>query len=159
MNIPAILINSLWSGFFSAGMGVLLTAPVRYVFPSFFCGLAGRFARDALMGWGLTQSWSTVVAAAVVVFIGVTIIRGHVVSPVVLVSGVLPLGASLAMFKTILELMRVSSLKGEALSGAAVALIANLGIVFTTSLAIALGLGAAMAVLRLFRREKVWEGV
>jgi uncharacterized membrane protein YjjP (DUF1212 family) len=159
MNIPAILFSSLWSGLFAGGMGLLLTAPVRYVFPAFFCGFAGRFARDALMSWGLTQNWSTVVAAAVVVLVAVVIIRGHVVSPVVLISGVLPLGASMAMFHAILELMKVSSLQGEALSGASVALSANAGKAFTTSLAIALGLGAAMAVLRLFRREKVWEGV
>jgi hypothetical protein len=76
-----------------------------------------------------------------------------------LVSGVLPLGAAVAMFNAITELMKVSSLKGEALSGASVALSANIGKVFTTSLAIALGLAAGIAIVRLFRREEVREGV
>jgi hypothetical protein len=58
------------------------------------------------------------------------------------------------MFNAIAALMKVSSIQGEALSGASVAFIANMGKVFATSLAIALGLGAGMAVMRLFRREE-----
>jgi ATP/ADP translocase len=111
------------------------------------------------MSWGLTQNWSTVVAAAVLVLVAASTIRRHVVSPVVLVSGLIPLGAALAMFKAIMALMRISSLKGEALSEASDVLNANVGAVFTTSLAIALGLAVGMAIVRLARREKVWEGV
>jgi uncharacterized membrane protein YjjB (DUF3815 family) len=159
MDLLAILMNSLWAGLFAGGLGILLTAPPRYIAPAFLCGFAGRFARDVFMSWGMNQNWSTAVAAAVVVLVAVTIIRGHVVSPVVLISGVLPLGAAVAMFNAIIEFMKVSSLKGEALSGASVALSANMGKVFTTSLAIALGLGAGMAIVRFLRREEVREGV
>ena len=159
MDLLAILINSLWAGLFASGWGVLLTAPPRYLFPAFLCGFAGRFARDGFMSWGMSQNWSTAVAAAVVVLVAVVVIRRHVVSPAVLISGVLPLGAAVAMFNAIVALMNVSHLEGEALSGASVALSANMGKVFTTSLAIALGLGAGMAIVRLFRREEVREGV
>jgi len=159
MDLWAILMNSLWAGLFAGGLGILLTAPLRYIAPAFLCGFAGRFARDVFMSWGMNQNWSTAVAAAVVVLVAVTIIHGHVVSPAVLISGVLPLGAAVAMFNAIVALMNVSHLEGEALSGASVALIANMGKVFTTSLAIALGLGAGMAIVRLFRREEVREGV
>ena len=159
MNLFAILTNSLWAGLFASGWGILLTAPRRYILPAFLCGFAGRFARDAFMSWGMSQNWSTAVAAAVVVLFAVAIIRRNVVSPVVLVSGILPLGAAVAMFNAIVALMKVSHLEGEALSGASVALSANMGKVFTTSLAIALGLGAGMAIVRLFRREEVREGV
>jgi len=159
MDLVAILIKGLCAGLFAGALGVLFTAPPRYIVPAFVCGFAGHFTRDALMGWGLTQSWSTAVAAAVVVFVAVAIIRGHVVSPVVLVSAVLPLGASMAMFSAILNLMKISSLQGEAVSGAAVALSANAGKAFVTSLAVALGLGAGMAIVRLFRRGDVREGV
>jgi uncharacterized membrane protein YjjB (DUF3815 family) len=110
------------------------------------------------MGWGLTQNWSTAVAAAVVVLVAVAITRRHAVSPVVMVSGVLPLGAAVAMFNAIIALMKVSTLKGEALSEASLALIANSGKVFVTSLAIALGITAGVIIARLFRREKIWEG-
>jgi hypothetical protein len=135
-------------------MAVIFTAPLRYVAPAFLCGFAGRFTRDALMTWGLSQNWSTVVAAAAIVLIAVAVVRGHVVSPVVLVSSILPLGAAGAMFKAIVGLMTVSSLEGEALSGEAVALSSNIGRVFTTFLAIALGLAAGMAIVRLVQREE-----
>ena len=159
MDLLGFLISGLWAGFFASGLGVLFTAPTRFIAPAFFCGFAGRFARDVLVSWGLAQNWSTAVAAAVVVFVAVAVIRGHLVAPVVLVSGVLPLGASMAMFHTILGLMKVSTLQGEALSEASVALSANAGKAFTTSLAIALGLGAGVVTVRLFRREEVREGV
>jgi uncharacterized membrane protein YjjB (DUF3815 family) len=159
MDLLAMLMNSLWAGLFASGLGILLTAPPRYLVPTFLCGFSGRLARDAFMSWGMGPNWATVVGAAVVVRVAVAILRRPGVSPVVLVSGVLPLGAAVAMFNAIVELMKVSSLKGEALSGASVALSANLGKVFAMSLAIALGLGAEMAIVRLFRREEVREGV
>lgn len=159
MDLLVILMNSLWAGLFAGGQGILLTAPRRYILPAFLCGFAGRFARDVFMSWGVSQNWSTAVAAAVVVLVGVAVIQRHVVSPVVVISGVLPLGAAVAMFNAIIDLMKVSSLKGEALSGASIALSANMGKVFTTSLAIALGLGAGIAIVRFFRREEVREEV
>ena len=159
MDLLAILMNSLWAGLFAGGLGILLTAPPRYSVPALLCGFAGRCVREMFMSWGMSQNWSTAVAAAVVVLVAVAIIRRHVVSPVVLVSGVLPLGAAVAMFNAIVELMKVSSLKGEALSVSSVALSGNMGKVFTTSLAIALGLAAGMAIVRFFRRDEVQEGV
>jgi hypothetical protein len=63
------------------------------------------------------------------------------------------------MFNVIVALMKVSHLEGEALSGASVALSANIGKVFTIPLAIALGLAAGMVIVRLCRREKAPEGV
>ncbi len=159
MNFLAICIDCLWAGLFASGLGILLTAPSRYLVPTFLCGFAGRLVRDVVMSWGMGQNWSTAVAAAVVVWLAVSMIRRDVQFPVVLISGVLPLGAAVAMFNAIIGLMKVSSLTGEALREASVALSANIGKVFTTSLAIALGLGAGLTVVRLFSRDKVGEGV
>lgn len=159
MDFSAVLFNGLLAGFFSSALAVILTAPPRYIVPVFFCGFTGRFIRGLLTGWGLGFSWATLVAAAAVVLIGAAIIRRHTVSPVVLVSGVLPLAASASMFDLILDLIRVSTAKGEALQNAAVSLIANSGKLFVTSLAIALGLAVGIAVVRLTRGEKVWDGV
>jgi len=58
------------------------------------------------------------------------------------------------MFNVILALVRASSLTGPELAAASVALSANLGKVFAASLAIALGLGAGIAIVRLFRRDE-----
>ena len=159
MDLMAIFMNSLWAGLFAGGLGFTLTAPPRYIAPAFLCGIAGRFARDVFMSWGMSQNWSTAVAAAMVVLVAVAVIRRHVVSPVVLISGVLPLGASGAMFNAIIELIKVSSLKGEALSGSTDLLSANIAKVFITSLAIAFGLGAGMAIVRFLRRDEVREEV
>ncbi|MCU0290421.1 MAG: threonine/serine exporter family protein [Thermoanaerobaculaceae bacterium] len=155
MDLVAIAINSLWSGLFASGLGALLTAPPRYAVRTFLCGCAGRLARDVLTGWGVGQNWATTVAATVVVLVGVAIIRERRVPPVVLVSGVLPLGAAKAMFNAILQLMRVTSLEGEPLVAASIALSASVATVFTTSLAIAMGLAAGISAVRLVRREKV----
>ena len=159
MDIITMFINGLWSGLFAGTLGLILTAPVRYIAPTFFCAFVGRFARDALMNWGVNQNWSTAVASAVVVLVGMAIIKGHRVAPVVMVCGVLPLGGTVAMFNAIASLMRVSSMSGEMLSEASVALSANVGKVFTTSLAIALGLAAGMAIASFFRREEFQEEV
>jgi uncharacterized membrane protein YjjB (DUF3815 family) len=159
VDLLASAVNSLYTGLFASGLGILFMALPRYLVPAFLCGFAGRFARDAFMSWGMGLNWSIGAAAVVVVLIAVASLRRHVVSPVVLVSGILPLGASVAMFNMTIELMKVSSLKGQALSEASVALSANVGRVFTTSMAIALGLAVGMAIVRLLKRQKVWEGV
>jgi len=155
MNYSTILLNSLWAALFATGLGILLTAPFRYIVPTFLCGFAGRFVRDVSMGWGMSQNWSTVAAVIVLVLVAVAIVQRHRISPVVLICGVLPLGAAVAMFNMIFELMKVSSLKGDALSAACVALSANAGKAFTGTLAIALGLGAGMAIVRIFRRGEI----
>lgn len=154
MDLPAILLNALWGGLFSSGMAVSLTAPVRYVAPTFLCGFLARGGRDACAALGMSHNWATVIAAAAVVLVASAIARGHRVSPVVLICAVLPLGASVAMFHVMFGLMRVSSLQGAALAGASVALISNVGKVFTGSLAVALGLLAGIAILRVFKREE-----
>ena len=156
MELSGIFINSLWAALFATGLGILLTAPIRYLVPTFLCGFVGRFVRDLCVEWDTSQNWATLIAATVVVLVAVAIIRRHTVSPVVLVSGVLPLGAAVAMFNVIFELMRISTLKGEALSAVAASLNANSVKVFTISLAIALGIAVGIAVVRYLRRD---EGV
>jgi hypothetical protein len=151
MHVTTILLNSLWAAVFATGFGV--TTPPRALLACFACGFTGRCVRDVLMRWGVSQNWSTVVAAAVLVLVAVAIVRRHHVSPVVLICGVLPLGAAVAMFNAIINLMKVSAAKGEALTAASVELNANVGKAFTGTLAIALGLAAGMAIIRLVKRN------
>jgi len=153
MNVSTIMLNGLWAAVFATGFGVILTTPPRALIACFACGFTGRCLRDVLMGWGVSQNWSTVIAAAVLVVVAVTIVQRRSISPVVLICGVLPLGAAVAMFNAIIELMKVSSLKGDALAAASIALSANFGKAFTGTLAIALGLAAGIAVVRLIKRQ------
>jgi hypothetical protein len=60
------------------------------------------------------------------------------------------------MFNLIFTLMQVSSSTGKALGGASVALSANLDKVFTTSLAIAVGLAAGMTIVRHAPRSRAF---
>ncbi len=157
MNLATIGIGSLWSGLFAVAVGVLLTAPRRDLAGILLCAVGGRVARDVLASCGLPPNWATVAAAAVIVWIAVATIRGRRVSPVVLISSVLPLGAARAMFHTIVGVMRISTLQGEALGAASTELMRDMGQAFTTTLAIALGLVVGVAVVRLFRRQALWE--
>jgi hypothetical protein len=154
MDVSAIMMHSFWAGLFATGLAGMLSAPIAYLIPSFVCGFAGRCVRDICVAGGLSLNWATVIAALMVVLIAAAIIRRRTVSPVVLICGVLPLGAAVAMFNLIFALMRVSASKGAALSADSAALNVNFGEVFVTSLSIVVGLGAGMAIARLFRREE-----
>ena len=114
-------------GSFATGLGVILTTPARALVSCFVCGFMGRCVRDLSMRGGLSQNWATAVAAAVVALLAVAIVRRQTISPVVLICGVLPLGSTVAVFNVLFDLMRVSSLTGEALSAASVSLSANAG--------------------------------
>ena len=159
MDLLAILREGLLAGFFSCTLGVIFTAPPRYLVPVFFCGFSGRFVRDLLTSMGVGFNWSTLIAAAVVVLVGTALIRRHAVPLVALASGIFPLAASAALFDAVLGVMTVSSAKGEALQTASAALIASAAKAFTVSLAIAVGLAAGLAIVRALRGEKVWESV
>lgn len=154
MDISTILINCIWAGFYAGGMGLLCTAPLRRILSAFICGFAGCFSRDILISWGLGQNWSTVVGSATVVLTAMILIRGNEVSPVVLISGIVPMGANPAVLRMIIELIKVSTLKGEALTESSVSFIANTGKVFTTYLAISLGLAIGITIMQLFKKEK-----
>ena len=159
MNVSTILIDSMWAAGFATALGILLTAPVRYLFQTFLCGFATRLVRDVLMARGISQNLSTLVAAAVVVLLAVAIVRRRQVSAVVLICAVLPLGAAVPIFNMILELIKVSSLTGEALNAASVALIANAGKAFAGTLSIALGLAGGLAIVNLFKKGEKTAGV
>lgn len=154
MDLATMLMNSLWSALFATGLGILLTAPYRYLAATFICGFSGRFVRDLLAGWGMSQNWSTVVAATVVVLAAAAMIRRQRVSPVVLICAVLPLGAAVAVFNTIAGLMKLSSSSGDLVNDASVAFTSNLAKAFTITLAIALGIATGVAILRLLKREE-----
>jgi hypothetical protein len=96
---------------------------------------------------------ATVLAALMVVLTAAVLLRRHTVSPVVLICGALPLGASSAMFAVIFALMQVATVGDAGLAEVSLALTSNLGKVFATSLAIAVGMGAGVVIVRLIQRR------
>ena len=153
MHLTVILLNSMWAAIFATGMAVVFSAPAWALAPSFCCGFIARLARDVLMGWGADQNLATLVAAAVVIFIAVSIVRRSGVSSIVMLAGIIPLGAAGALFRAIVGFLEVSSLKGEGLS-APDALISNLSILFTTTTAIAVGAWIGYFIGQSVRREQ-----
>jgi uncharacterized membrane protein YjjB (DUF3815 family) len=153
MDIAAILFNSLWAAIFSAGMAIVFSTPSWALGPSFCCGFIARLVRDLLTGWGASQNLATFVAAALVIFIVVSLVRRPGVSPIVMLAGIIPLGAAGALFRAIVGFLEVSSLKGEGLSSP-VALISNLSVLFTTTTAIAVGAWIGYLTGQSVRRDR-----
>jgi hypothetical protein len=60
-----------------------------------------------------------------------------------------------AVFNVIFALIRLSTAAGDARTEYSLPFTANLAVAFTTFMAIALGLGAGLAIVRIFRRENV----
>ncbi len=146
--VLAALPNALCAAAMAAAFAVVFTAPLRYIVPSFCCGLAALLARDLLASGGLNVHWATVVAAIAAVIAAVALTPRHAVVPVVLITAVLPLGAAATVFNALIELLRVSSLEGAALVDASARLSASLGKAFTTFVAIALGLQIGISFVR-----------
>jgi uncharacterized membrane protein YjjB (DUF3815 family) len=157
MHLASIFPDSLWAALFAVGLGIRLTAPLQYLVPTFLCGFAGRLVHSLLVQGGMGRDWATVLAAAAIVAVAVATTRRHRVSPIVLICGVLPLGAAGAVFRAVFELLKVSSAEGEALNAAALAWIAQASRAFTGTMAIALGLGVGLIITRLLDRREVEE--
>lgn len=154
MNLAPVLIDALWAALFAMAMAVVLSAPLHGLVPSFCGGFVARFMRDVLIAWGAHENLAVLIAAAAVVAAAGLICRPGV-SPMVMVSAVIPLGAARPFFGAIVGFLQISSLKGEETAGAPLALISNLSKVFTTTLAIAVGVSMGVLIVRFFRRGAV----
>jgi uncharacterized membrane protein YjjB (DUF3815 family) len=158
MDLASSFTHSMWAALFAVGLGVRLTAPLQYLVPTFLGGFAGKLVHSLLVHEGMSRDWATVLAAAAIVAVAVATTRRHRVSPIVLICAVLPLGAAGAVFRAVFELLRVSSADGEAVNAAALGWIAYASRAFTGTMAIALGLGVGMTVMRLLERREELEG-
>jgi uncharacterized membrane protein YjjB (DUF3815 family) len=156
----SMLLNGIWAGLFSGALAVVLTAPPQAIVPSLLCGFAARLIRNVLMGWGIVHGLAVIVAAAASVLLAIALVsRKRNSSLIAIVTGVLPLGAAAAFFNAIKGILEISSLKDQALITASAQLAANLSTVFTTTLAIALGMGVGFLVARLFRMGRALPDV
>jgi uncharacterized membrane protein YjjB (DUF3815 family) len=155
MDIASPLTNSILAGVFAAALGVGLTTAPNALIPSFFCGFAGRFVRDILIGQGVSLAVAVSVAAAVCVVVAALQVREQQnISMVALVTGVLPLGAAVALFDLIENVVALATLKGDALTRPTLQLAADVGTVVITTSAIALGLLVGFVVTAPLRRVR-----
>jgi uncharacterized membrane protein YjjB (DUF3815 family) len=156
--MPMVL-NGVWAGLFAAALAVVLTAPRQAIVPSLLCGFAARLIRNVLIGWGLSSSAAVIVAAAACVLLAIALTsRRRSFSVIAIVTGVLPLGAAVALFNSIKGILDISSLKEQALITASAQLSANLSAVFTTTFAMVLGIGLGFLIARAFKWQLVGPG-
>ncbi len=142
MNLASLLANGVWAGLLSGACVILFSAPIQVLAAAAGAGFMARILRDALMQHaGASQALATFAAAAAVVIVMRTLIqiRRPGVSPVVVLSGLVPLGAAKSFFEAIVGLVRAPLLTGDALTAAQSAIVSNLSAVFTMTLALALG--------------------
>ncbi len=153
MDIRSLLADSLWSGVFAAALGIGLTTLPQALAPSFICGFAARLVRDLLIGSGISLAVSVAAAAAsCVVVAAVAVRRQPNLSMIALVTGVLPLGAAVALFDLIENVVALATLKGSALTQPTLQLAADFGVVVITTTAIALGLLIGIVITTPIRR-------
>ncbi len=150
----AVLPNALCGAAVAGVLAMLFTAPRQYLVPAFLCGLAALLTRDVLTASGMNVNWATALAAAVAVVAAVTVTPKHAVVPVVLIAAILPLGAAVAVFQMMVQLMRVASVTGPPLTDATVNLTASIGKAFTAFVAIALGLQFGIAIVQPLQRRR-----
>jgi len=141
MTIASLLTNGVWAGLLSGAFVILFAAPLQFLGAAASLGFLARVLRDALMLAGASSVPATFCAATAVVFVthAVIPIRRPGVTPAVLVSALIPLGAAKPFFEAIIGLVRTPSLKGDALAAAPAALMSDVATVVTMTLAVALG--------------------
>jgi uncharacterized membrane protein YjjB (DUF3815 family) len=153
MAIGQILVTSLWASLFALSLGVIFTVPPRGLPFCALSGFVGLFVRELLTSVGADLHLATFAGAAALAAVALSAPRQEF-SPVALITGVLPLGASLAMFETVGGLLRLPTLEGELVTKEVLEMIANASRVFSTTLSLALGLAMVVVVSRQFRRQE-----
>ncbi len=155
MDIRSVLPDSIWAGVFAAALGVGLTTLPKALAPSFICGFAARLVRDLLIGSGVSLAVAVAAAAASCVVVAAIVVRRQPsLSMIALVTGVLPLGAAVALFDLIENVVALATLKGSALTQPTLQLAADFGVVVITTTAIALGLLTGLVVTAPLRRAE-----
>ena len=157
MNLQTIAINTLWGGVFAGSLAVRLTAPRRYLVTSFLAGAAGRFVFDILKTLNNTEALATGMGAMAVVLVARLAFAGRESWQVVVISGVLPLAAGSAMVRAMWHLLELGSLQGEAHAKAIEASTADASQVVVVSAAIVAGATIGLILMRLLRREELFE--
>ena len=148
---PDILVVSGWCGVNAAMLGTMFSAPRYAVLPCFAGGVVARLSRDIIIGAGASHVFATSIAAGLVVLTASVLIRRPGISPVVVVSALTPIGAVGPFFRAIVGFLRLSSVPADQLTDSVFALITNLSRVFTTTLALAIGVSAALLLTRALR--------
>ncbi|HEX5043507.1 MAG TPA: threonine/serine exporter family protein [Candidatus Polarisedimenticolaceae bacterium] len=139
--------HALWTALFAVALAVLLTAPARSLGAAFLCGAAGMLVQDGALALDVRPSWATALAATAVAVVATRSAHRQGVHPVIMVTGLLPLGASSAVFQALVGLGRLAA--GE---DAAADVAVHASRAFVTFLSVAVGAAAGVLVARVLVR-------
>jgi hypothetical protein len=147
-----ILIVSAWAGLLSMSIAVAFSMPLSGLLPSFFCGFAARFCLGFMRWNEIALNPAIITAAVVVVVVAKIWVWGSTATPAVVMSGLIPLGAAIDMFKAILLILHSTSATSSEAAEAAALLVSHISIVVTTTLDIAVGAFAGYALTLIVSR-------
>jgi uncharacterized membrane protein YjjB (DUF3815 family) len=109
-----LLQDIFWSGTAALGFAVLFNTPSRLLVGCFLCGAVGHGVRALLVSLGASVEFATLIGAASVGFLSVSLAaRYRVPASVFAVTGAIPLVPGVFAYKTIVSLLNVTSVAAD----------------------------------------------
>jgi uncharacterized membrane protein YjjB (DUF3815 family) len=143
MDLPTLahlLPHALWAAVLATALACIFTVPRRALPIAALGGFAGRLVRDALTGAGVDLVASAFLAAIVVTVIAVWLAPRKHLKPVVAMSALIPISASIAAFHVVREGLNLANIRpGQDAGPIAAQFAANLTTLVSVTFAIALG--------------------
>lgn len=154
MDWNAILVAGLWAGIMAGGIAVFFTVPREAVAVAALAGFVGRAARTWMVQSDQGVIRATLVAALAVSLVTVLLARRRHLSPIVAMSALIPLGASVNAFDVIWAALRMPSVTDAAERAALAAdLVGNAVSLLAVTFTIAVGFVIPWLAVRLARGE------
>ncbi|MGI9255154.1 MAG: threonine/serine exporter family protein [Thermomicrobiales bacterium] len=155
MDAGSLLAQAFWAGVLSAALAVIFTVPRSAIPIAAMAGFAGRLLRDFLTGAGVDLVAAAFVASVAVTVIAILLAPRHHLKPIVAMSALVPIGASVAAFGLVKDGLRIANEPaGQYGSGAATALASNLTTLISVTFAIALGFMIPWSLAMLHPRRR-----
>lgn len=155
MDWNAILTAGLWAGIMAGGLAIFFTVPKEVVLVAALAGFVGRAARTAMVQNDQGVIRATLVAALAVSLVTVLLARRRHLSPIVAMSALIPLGASVNAFDVIWSALKMPSAPDAAARAALAAdFVGNAVTVMAVTFTIAVGFVIPWLAVRLLRGDE-----
>jgi uncharacterized membrane protein YjjB (DUF3815 family) len=155
MDWTPILVGSAWAAVMAGAIAMFFTVPKDALWVAIIAGFLGRAARTIMVENDQSLIRATFVAALAVSLATVVLAPGRDLSPIVAMSALIPLGASINAFEVIWAALRIPGVADPAQRAELVtALIGNAVTVLAVTFTIAVGFVIPWLVIRLLHGEK-----
>ena len=154
MDWNAILVAGLWAGIMAGGLAIFFTVPKEVVLVAALAGFVGRAARTAMVQNDQGVIRATLVAALAVSLVTVLLARRRHLSPIVAMSALIPLGASVNAFDVIWSALKMPSADAATRAALAADFVGNAVTVMAVTFTIAVGFVIPWLAVRLLRGDE-----